>query len=107
GGVERVDGTKRLHGWEQPQYDDSAWQHAVAFAGTVDVNGVLNPWRLTPRPIPHLTEIDRRFERVVRANQWPDSLDGRPSELPPHAHCWIELDAGELTTGYVSLHLQG
>ncbi|MFD0674590.1 alpha-L-rhamnosidase C-terminal domain-containing protein [Cohnella sp. GCM10027633] len=116
GGVERVDGNRHPHGWAETAYDDSAWAHAVPFRQPTGMHGELSPWVLTPRSIPFLYEREQRWHRVMRAEGafFGDAaaalaaFGGRGEmTIPPHSRGWIELDAGELTTSYVSLSLSG
>lgn len=111
GGVERVDGRVHPGGWEQPDYDDSDWKKTRIVDDTWNKWGGLNEWPLAPRPIPPLYETDRSFVRSVRSEGWPESSSGWPrvedSVIAPNSKVWIELDAGELTTGYLTLRMSG
>ncbi len=106
GGVERVDGAVRPHGWEQLDYDDSQWQPVRIMRETWNRWGVLYDWPLAPRPIPMMYEELREFIGVKRAEGWPlDQGMARVADsvIAANSTAWIELDAGELTTGYLQI----
>ncbi|MBB6672256.1 alpha-L-rhamnosidase-related protein [Cohnella nanjingensis] len=109
GGVERIDGAKMPHGWERVGFDDSSWEPAVVVSGTSDsLTGQLSPWQLSERPIPPLFEHHSSFKSVVRSEGGPASAAAdRPIRLEPHTKFMAELDAGELTTGYLTIKLVG
>lgn len=106
GGVERADGALRPHGWELPEFDDSAWPNAVSVGGTMNAFGVIGHWPLAPRVIPHLAETPGAFARIVRSGGWPED-SWQDVLLPARSRAWIELDAGELTTGYLQASFTG
>jgi hypothetical protein len=66
GGMEQVDGRQFPHGWQGRNFEDREWQPAVPFMDTHSKYGVLSPWRLAPRPIPHMTEEQREFAGIKR-----------------------------------------
>ncbi|MFC5407500.1 alpha-L-rhamnosidase C-terminal domain-containing protein [Cohnella soli] len=121
GGAERVDGASLPHGWEEIEYDDRHWDKASVIADAYDSTyGQLTPWPLTPRPIPPLYEEERGFRsiaRIVGGQEAEPSFhlphDGRMPEgdqgfeLKAGERFLIELDAGELTTGYLRLAMTG
>jgi alpha-L-rhamnosidase len=126
GGLEQVMGDAALQDWTQSEYDDSAWTIAEIVLPVRDEYGQLTPWQLEQRPIPLLYEKEKSFQKVVRTSMGED--DGMPAGYrlglaPLSSACsvsliegiivqaggqiWLELDAGELTTGYLQLELQG
>lgn len=118
GGVERVDGTLVPHGYEQPGFDDSAWSSAIVISETIRNAGILTPWQLTPRPIPPLYETQAAFKRIMRrvepagieADREKLFFSGKPADsepllVPANSSYIVELDAGELTTGYLRMEL--
>lgn len=118
GGVESVDGNHVPHGWTSTDYDDSAWNRAISISQTQGYAGELKPWSLTPRPIPLLYETDaifsaiKKYEGVAieKAVAWLDSSlysSSHSITLEPHSRLTLELDAGELTTAYITLAMQG
>lgn len=113
GGVEQVSGNDVPFGWEGQGYDDSTWQNAVPFFETRNPFGELPPWNLTPRPIPQLYETDKRFSGITRSSDAAigdvQTLLEREAmlTLAPGTRFFVELDAGELSTGYLQLALAG
>ncbi|WP_068609837.1 alpha-L-rhamnosidase-related protein [Paenibacillus swuensis] len=126
GGVERVDGRQLPHGWELEGYDASSWKPAVIISDTILGAGILPPWQLAPRPIPFLFERPSAFRAISRRvasgsveadhesmffTSKADQLSGQdaiaPLVLKPHSTYIVELDAGELTTGYLRAELAG
>lgn len=112
GGMERVDGQKLTHGWNAIEYDDSNWGYALKVSDYEDaLYGQLTPWNLTPRNIPQLYERDRVYEQVTKIDgkvvntQKGSNYIQKPFTIGPNQSFKIELDAGELTTGYPVLML--
>lgn len=105
GDMEVVDGRRRIQDWTNAGYNDEAWQPSVEIANDLpwDIYGQENYWPLTARPIPLLYERPGRFARVMRG---PDLLAG-PVTIAPRQSVSIELDAGCLTTAYLTLRLTG
>lgn len=114
GGSEQVAGEMRLDYWQYPDFDDSKWEHSVPYSLVDTSTGVLEPWQLTPRPIPFLFEKHRDFEKLMYSysSSEGEAFDEKkfftvisPShaeafEIFPHTNIIVEIDAGELTTGY-------
>lgn len=101
GETENVDGALTHHGWERPEYDDSAWKPAVPFWDGLTPEATLNyeffgQWSLTPRPIPPLSETPHSFARFAD-----------PVTVAANSEWSIDLDAGELTTAYPVLRTSG
>ncbi|BBH24613.1 alpha-L-rhamnosidase [Paenibacillus baekrokdamisoli] len=121
GGVERVDGMLLPHGWEEIEYEDRHWDKASVIASAYDPTyGQLTPWPLTPRPIPPLYEEERGFRSIMRMEGGQGGEPGfhllHEGRIPGEGHGFelkaghrfmIELDAGELTTGYLCLAMIG
>lgn len=116
GGMERVEGAKRLQHWHQPEHDDSEWQQAQTTMLPIDkVYGQLRPWQLQPRSIPALRLEPRTFRQVVQQSpevEFSGLTDAgarvqtrRCVNIPPGQQVIVELDAGELCTGYPYLAL--
>lgn len=113
GGVEEVDGMGDSYGWEQVEFNDSEWNPAIVFAETRGFAGILSPWNLVPRPIPFLYEHERKFLKVTNVDGLEldeaghllqsASDSGKLIRIPAGKRITIELDAGELTTGYLRL----
>ncbi|MEK4474775.1 family 78 glycoside hydrolase catalytic domain [Paenibacillus sp. FSL R7-0048] len=130
GGLEEVEGVEALLDWTLPEYDDSAWLATGIVQPVRDEYGQLTPWQLARRPIPLLYEREQFFLKLMRSSSGEGhaffeeghSLELRngdggasPNAVLPSAgitieagqHFWLELDAGELTTGYLQLRLLG
>ncbi len=117
GGSERTNGRKLPVGWQTMKDKGHSWQSAVVVADIMDVlYGQLTPWPLVARPIPALYEVEKGFAGIKRINTpeaVPDfyllhnKLLGKGWELQAGETLIIELDAGELTTGYPYLDLAG
>jgi hypothetical protein len=107
GETERVNGAAHPHGWEGPDFDDAGWAPAVPFWDAMDPSRVLNlefygQWSLTPRVIPPMYEREITFPAGAH---FPGP--GMETIVPAHTTWTVDLDAGELTTAYVSLHTHG
>ncbi|MCC3375279.1 alpha-L-rhamnosidase N-terminal domain-containing protein [Cohnella sp. REN36] len=114
GGGESVEGDRLPHGWHEAGYDDRDWKRAVVVAPTHrEYDGFLEPWQLTRRTIPPMFERNRAFVRAMRAETSPGAVLGEASSerewlrLPAYGTAVVELDAGELTTGYMRMVMAG
>jgi hypothetical protein len=113
GPCEQFDARSHLWGWEQPDYDDSAWKPvAIGRHGSPrDSIDSPTPWFLVPRPIPFMEERPERFERVRRAEgiEPPAGFPGAPVpfEVPARTTARLLLDHGRLTTAYPELVTSG
>ncbi|MEI2396175.1 alpha-L-rhamnosidase C-terminal domain-containing protein [Paenibacillus phytohabitans] len=113
--AERVIATGIPEGWKYADEPDGTWFAAEKGDPCLGKNDSY-PYHIVPqlpliqRPIPLLYEVKRdfvremtireddlqpfSFSRVTLADEWV--------EIPPHNRVVVELDAGELTTGYLS-----
>lgn len=117
GGVERVEGSQVPCNWKTAAAMQNPWPAAVVSPPLSYTDGHGNPlkWLLSPRAIPMLDERERTFKAIARADGAWDSKElmrfvtepGYALTLAPHQSCWVELDAGELTTGYLQLSTSG
>ncbi len=123
GGGEAVDGFQLEHGWTNETFDDSEWPAAVKVSRVADpLYGALTPWQLAARTIPMPYEQKRSFVRLMRFDGDVDAggrlnlgeqqlqawvAGNEPLRLPAGAKLNVELDAGELTTGFLRLIAQG
>jgi len=114
GGGESVEGVRLPHGWQETEFDDRDWKRAVIIAQThLEHDGFLTPWQLTARTIPPMFERDRAFVSVTREEVSPGAVMREVSSerewlrLPAHGKAVVELDAGELTTGYLRMEMAG
>lgn len=110
GGVEVVDGAAVPHGWMDIQFDDSDWKPAIPFAETRNFAGILSPWNLVPRPIPFMYETERDFQQVIKSegvdHEQVNSFIRNETlnlKIPSNEKVVMEIDAGELMTGYLTL----
>lgn len=107
GGLEHLQGNDIPHGWLEPDYDDGAWALASVIEAGGDEYGQLGPWNLTERPIPPLYETERAFVSIVKSSSAMPQMVDAPIIVPAKSSVWLELDAGELTTGYIRLAIAG
>ncbi|WP_448520283.1 alpha-L-rhamnosidase-related protein [Rhodoflexus sp.] len=110
---EEVAGSRYPWGWEDKNYNDSAWQVAIPlYKGMPRGRGTGSAYYLTPRTIPLWQENTERFAQVRRstgiANISDNWLKGKqPLSIPPNTHAAILLDNKQLTTAYPELIVQG
>ena len=109
---ERVDASRYPWGWQQPDYDDSAWAAARvgmegAAKGARDYPGRL----LVPTPIPPMEYAEDRFSRVRQSEnaRIPDAFPRSAASItvPARTKARILLDNDSLTTAYLSLLFSG
>ncbi len=100
-------------GWKEAEYDDSAWLCAKPY-NVMQISEASCPGDLTPRPIPFLHKIPRKFTGVVpkyddaTVHSWERVLAGQGTVTVPAGQTQtIELNAGEEMCGYLSLRLCG
>ena len=97
-----------LAGWREAGYDDSGWAAPVSYSQN-ELTPILCPDRLVPRPIPFLYRAKRQFTGISKGTgQW-DALvrESKPLTIPAHTTACADLDAGELTTGYLRVSMAG
>lgn len=110
GGTEQTCGELRPFGWETLDHDDSQWEHCCVYDLVDTTTGVLEPWQLTQREIPLLYEKGRSFQRIMRSRgtELPDTAFQAVIDTDDETGCTLaagscvtlDLDAGELTTGF-------
>lgn len=106
---EDVDGHLLEHGWNESGFVEEGWQSArVYLSGQVPLGST--PRSIEKRPIPLMYEAQRKWKKVqciressVYEDDWNAFLQGKTLVLPAGSKHIIELDAGELTTGYPEL----
>jgi len=111
---ERAKGSAALKGWTLQDYNDSEWHGVKVYSG-MEVHGAISPGNLTKRPIPFLYEDEKKFREVMVVRQsahtsddWNDLLAGKKHiKISENATEIIELNAGELTTGYLNFGFAG
>jgi hypothetical protein len=113
--AERVQAACLPTGWKQVDYKADEWLPAVIDTPCYGLTDQY-PYYIVPqlpiveRPIPLLYEQEREFKREMprrEADLQPFSFIGRTHpegwvEIPPHSRAYVELDAGELTTAYLT-----
>lgn len=119
---EQVSAATYPWGWEQPGFDDSRWQAAMAGErGTPhDVwdnrtraawELASNSWLLVPRSIPLMEETVIRLARVRQASgvSVPTSFPAEraPVQIPARAKVRLLFDQNYLTTAYPELTVSG
>jgi hypothetical protein len=100
GPTDRVDGARYPWGWEQPEFDDSAWKapSIIGPGSPRDMRDAPNRWMLVERPIP-MEELKQ--ERPLRAR------GADVKEVPANSTATVLLDQQYLTTGYPQLTISG
>ena len=110
---DRVDAAAYPWGWEQPDFDDSAWPFAEqgAVGSARDARDAPTPWMLVPRSIPPMEEKPIRFAGVRRmegvAVPATAPPTGPPWVVPARAKAIVLLDQDHLTTAYPELTVSG
>ncbi|MCM1283326.1 MAG: hypothetical protein NC180_07200 [Muribaculaceae bacterium] len=101
-------------GWKQCGFDDSGWSCAKSYTEE-QISLTVSPGSLQPRPIPAMNKIPKKFcgqyGKLVSASpagQWNNMLEGKDVVwIAPDSHESVEIDAGELTCGFLSLRVAG
>ncbi|HTS70020.1 MAG TPA: alpha-L-rhamnosidase N-terminal domain-containing protein [Terriglobia bacterium] len=110
---ERVDASRYPWGWEQPDYNDSAWIPAevVSRAGPRGAQDSPSRWYLVARNIPLMEETPERLARLVRSQgvEAAGDLAGghSPLTIPPNSRATLLFDQAHLTTAYPELTVSG
>lgn len=109
--TENAAGNTALKGWQTKGYEDMRWQPAHEYF-FMQVKKAVSPGNLLQRPIPVMYEKKRRFTNTMclrqssfAAEQWNAFLKGKALMIAPHTTEIVELDAGELTTGFLTLSM--
>jgi alpha-L-rhamnosidase len=110
---ERIFGGPVDQDWQNLAYDDSAWKQSTFQSMEVKMLLILNPWKLSPRPIPMLPEIPKRFPAATVCNgsiglqTWKTFLsDDKAVTVPAKNTTMVDTDASILTTGFLSLRFR-
>src|SRR5690606_6942582 len=112
--LEKAEGNAEIFGWKSESFDDNDWEEAKEYS-TFEVKRASSPGNLLPRTIPFMNQIDRTFEGIFCIRQsgmgkenWDRMLHGQQNiHIPAHSHEIVEINAGELTTGYLQLVMSG
>lgn len=105
---EYIDGSRYPWGWQQPDYDDSAWKPvSTALTGAMKDTRNYRGRMLVPRPIPPMESTLQRFAtiRIAEGAKVKQTfVAGKsPITIAPHRRARIILDQDSLTTGYLTL----
>jgi alpha-L-rhamnosidase len=102
-----------VHDWKSAEFDDSRWENAIIISMAEKMLPAMNPWTLAPRPIPMLPEIPKRFSSAVKCSgtidlvKWDKLIsEGSTITIPANTTIVVDFDAGNLTTGFLSLQCQ-
>lgn len=110
---EHFDAAQYPWGWEQPNFDDSAWAPAEELSPGAprDAQDAPNRWMLVPRAIPMEEEVSERLKEVRQASGLtvPAGFPVRQAALkiPAHIKASLLLDQSYLTTAYPELTVSG
>ncbi|KAL2857078.1 Six-hairpin glycosidase-like protein [Aspergillus pseudoustus] len=118
---ETVDAALEERGWLLPDdadFDDGHWDTAVASTLAVPMLPVHDPWRLVPRSIPSLPEIEGRFSGVVKADSdsdcsleaaaWTGLIrDDKPVTVQANSTARIILESEALVTAFIRFAFRG
>lgn len=113
GAGERVDGRLYPWGWEQPDFDDSAWKPARAGppGAPREARSLPSRWLLVPRSIPPMEERTERLARVRQSEavEVPGAfpLQEAALRIPARTRARLLLDQTKLTTAYPELVVSG
>lgn len=118
GSMESVDGASLPCGWRDSLKPEGDWV-SVHRKWTTEKNmfGEIQPFPLKPRPIPFLYEKRKEFvgEMPIKKGDLAhftfaagdgDKLS-KPAVIPADSRMAVELNSGELTTGYITLPFEG
>lgn len=110
--LEECSGDAEIQNWKLPEYDDGNWLTPFAYRMS-EVREASCPGDLHVRPIPFMYLVQKRLKRVVPKydaeimEKWNLFLAGeQPVEIPPNTKISVELNAGELTCGFLALHIK-
>jgi alpha-L-rhamnosidase len=115
GPADKVDGASYPWGWEQVDFDDSAWPQAQTdgrWAGAPrDSRDAPNRWLLVPRNIPLMEERPERLQAVRRSSgvSVPANFPREQAAftIPANTKARLLLDQSHLTTAYPELIVSG
>ena len=110
--LEERQGTESDKGWKLENYDDTLWENVRAY-NIMEINTASCPGDLFPRPIPYMKKKPRRFLGLVPRHEsevsgsWNAMLSGEAEvRIPANSVVTVEINAGELMCGYLSLHMR-
>ncbi|MCM1086735.1 MAG: hypothetical protein NC419_01175 [Muribaculaceae bacterium] len=103
---------ERLTGWKRKDYEDEGWDFAKRYTEE-EISLLISPGSLYPRPIPPMRKVPAHFKGVygksrygALAEKWNLMLAEKDTvRIAPHSHEIVEIDAGELMCGFLSLRM--
>lgn len=110
---DRIDGARYPWGWNEIDFDDSAWKPAVQLTPGSPRDSVDGPnrWMLAPRDIPLMEESPQRLARVrqVSGITVPAGFPAAAADLvaPARSRVRLLLDQNVLTTAYPDVRVSG
>lgn len=112
--LEKRRGDSAMAGWKLAGFDDREWESAVPYFSSA-ISQAVSPGNLSPRTIPSMKKQPRNFQNVMtirksvhKASKWEKLLHGEGRVvIPANTEEIVELNAGEETTGYLSLRMAG
>lgn len=106
-------GQEKAHGWKKPGYDDSDWSRPFLY-NIFQVSRAVSPGNLVERTIPFMRKkpgkflgLTGKYENFPKKEAWNELLAGEGQvEIPAESLVTVEINAGELLTGYLSLRME-
>jgi len=107
-------GEKSMAGWRLPGFEEKGWETPMCY-NVFQMDQAVSPRNLFPRTIPSMrldpgkfAGLFGRFDSSLPREEWEAMLAGRGGvTVPAHSREAVEIGAGELTTGYLSLRMSG
>lgn len=111
---ENNEGCEAVHGWMKENYDDRSWDEAAEY-GMNEISVRTSPGNLQKRSIPPMRISPVGFRNISRIEasssekeKWNHFLTGNGTiTVPPYSRECIDIDAGELMTGFLRLFMEG
>lgn len=108
-------GDSSVTGWRLPGYPDKDWPAVKPYNIIEQIDGAASPRNLLPRTIPYMRLEKHNFEGLFgrfNSTSGKDAWEGMLNDsdhvtIPANSHEVVEISAGELTTGYLSLRMAG
>ncbi len=113
GDGDRVDAAQYPWGWQEPNFDDTAWPAAARLGYPTKPRGLGTDgnWGLVPRLIPMMEERTERLASVRRIENGAMTADfvrgNAPVIIPANTKAVFLLDNGVLTNAYPELTVGG
>jgi len=114
--LEEASGNPDTFGWMKEHYQDRNWMSAEEIQSwPIVMNKSGSPNNLQARTIPYMKKVPRKFDGIltirnskVKESEWSKMLTGAEAvTLLPHSTEIVEINAGELMTGFLNLSVSG